>query len=246
MKNKLMYLIFAGVLGMASLLSAQDRALQLLIQGKKHFWEARFDQAGAALKEAIGIPNVRSEYLFESYLYLGFVLMRQNAPASDVNNAFEQAIKIDPKRQLDELVIPPDLTARFNAIRNQLVGCVYVISNPPEAKLVVVMEDSVIYTALTPTSVCDLLTKNYQFLVAKDGYEQQLRPLQLTAGKVDTVEVILATSAIAQKKGKGMMSWVARGGIVAAAGAVLYITVLDGGGGSEEATLPAPPQRPAR
>jgi hypothetical protein len=243
--KKIVCIVLAGVLGIASFTRAQDRALQQLIQGKKHFWEARFDQAGAALKEVIGVPDVKSEYLFEAYLYLGFVLTRQNAAASDVNNAFEQAIKIDPKRKLDELVIPPDLAARFNAARDQLVGCLYVSTEPPDAKLVVVMEDSVIYSASSPRLLCELLSKKYQILVTKDGYDQQFLPLELTGGKVDSLTVSLAGSTTAQKQKKGMLKWVARGGIVAAAGAVIYITVLDSGGTEEIPTLPGPPDRPS-
>lgn len=244
--NKSLCIVLGGMLVWTSMAAAQDRALQQLIVGKKHFWEARFDQAAAALREVIGIPNVKSEYLFEAYLYLGFVLMRQNAPASDVNNAFEQAIKIDPKRKLDELVIPPDLIARFNVVRDQLVGCLYFSTDPPDARLAVVMEDSVIYTTSSPALLCELITKNYQILVTKDGYEQQFLPLQLTAGKIDSVSVTLQAAATAQKKGKGMWGWVARGGIVAVAGAVIYSTVLQSKeeGGAE--TLPAPPARPQR
>lgn len=239
--NKYVCLILAGALGFSAPALAQDRALQQLIQGKKHFWEARFDDASEALKEVIGVPNVKLEYLFEAYLYLGFVLTRQNAPASDANEAFEQAIKLDPKRKLDELVIPPDLTSRFNSIRDQLVGCVYVSTDPPDAKLVIVIEDSVVYATSTPTLLCELLSKNYQMLVTKDGYEQQLLPLQLTGGKVDSLTVTLPVSMTAQKKGKGAWPWLVRGGLVAAAAGVVYITVLDSGGGEQSQTLPAPP-----
>ena len=244
-QNTLWCIILAGVLGMASLALGQDRALQQLIVGKKHFWEARFDEAATALKEVVGVPNVKSEYLFEAYLYLGFVLTRQQAPASDANEAFEQAIKIDPKRKLDELVIPPDLTTRFNEVRDRLVGCLHVSTDPPDAKLVVVMGDSVIYTASSPALLCELVTKNYEILVTKDGYDQVFQPLQLSAGKVDSVAVTLTTSATAHKKGKRIFPWLARGGIVAVAGAVIYTTVLQSKENGSDA-LPTPPSRPAR
>ncbi len=244
--TKILSCAFLGFLVFTSVTFGQDKALQQLIQGKKMFWEARFDQASSHLKEVIGIPGAKTEYLFEAYLYLGFVLMRQNAPGSEVNAAFEQAVKIDPKRRLDELVIPPDLTSRFDSVRNRLVGCLYIQSEPPDAKLVVLYEDSVIYNFTTPSVLCELLTKNYQILLTKDGYEQQFLPLQLTGGKMDTLSVTLHSTSTEQKKGgKRAWIWVARGGIVTTAAAVLYKTVLSGGGDNLE-NLPAPPSRPPR
>jgi hypothetical protein len=62
---------------------------------------------------------------------------------------------------------------------------------------------------------------------------------------MDTLSVTLHSSSTAEKKkGKRAWVWVARGGIVATAGLVLYKTVLSGGGNLEN--LPAPPSRPPR
>ncbi|NIR52393.1 hypothetical protein GWO43_27545, partial [candidate division KSB1 bacterium] len=195
-----------------------------------------------------GFPDAKTEYLFEAYLYMGFVLTRQNAPLYEVNAAFEQAVKMDPKRQLDELVIPPDLTEKFNAVRDQLVGCLYVTTEPIDANLMVVQNDSIVFNMATPTVLCELVNRNYQLLLTKEDYEEQFMPLNLTAGTTDTLFVTLKPSLSSSKQKKGKKSawgWVARGGIVAAAAAVLYKTVVEGGDENLE-ELPAPPDRPSQ
>jgi len=236
--------LFGALFTTATAGFGQDRALQHLIQGKKLFWEAKFDQALGALRQAVGVRDAKTEYLFEAYLYMGFVLTRQGAPNSDIDAAFEQAIKLDPSRELDEMLIPPDLTERFNAVRDELVGCLYVVTDPPDLNLVVVQNDSVLYRETAPATICDLVSRDYQLLFTKEGYEQQLIPLDLEAGIVDTLRVTLELSLQTDKGGTGLLGWLARGGVAVAAAAVIYKTVLEGGADSNLRELPAPPDRP--
>ncbi len=240
-------LICFGLLGCVLIITpawGQDTALQLLIQGKKAFWEAKFDQANTSLKKIIGIQDAKTEYLYEAYLYLGFVLTRQNASGLEVNAAFEQAIKLDPQRKLDELIIPPDLAERFNRVRDKLVGCLYIDSTPSDAEFVVVYEDSVLYNKFTPVLICELTKKNYQILITEEDFEEQYLPMHLTPGKVDTLFVTLKPSLVEKKKGKKLWAWVTRGGIVAAASLIIYKTVLSGKENVDN--LPGPPTRPSQ
>lgn len=235
--------LLGGIFTGANVAQAQDQALQNLIQGKKFFWEAKFDRALTALRQVTQIPDAKREYLFEAFLYTGFVLLRQDAPLAEANSVFRQAINLDPRRRLDEMVIPPDLSEPFYDVRNQMVGCMYVITEPEEVDIVGVMGDSVLFDETTPLLVCDLVTSNYQLLLSESGYEQEFIPLQLTAGKTDTVRVSLK-QGFAQKGGgggkKSGMKWLIRGGVVAAAGLVIYTTVS----GGESDALPGPPSHP--
>ncbi|MFQ5602194.1 MAG: hypothetical protein ACE5HS_02885 [bacterium] len=245
MRHKIWFGGLMGILIFNLQLWGQDKALPQLINGKKFFWEAKFDQSMQALKEVIGIQDAKTEYLFEAYLYMGFVLTRQNAASSEVDAAFEQAVKLDPKRKLDELVIPPDLSERFNRIRRQHVGCVYVTSDPEDIEFVVVQDDSVLYSEFTPILICELMNKKFQLLIIEEDYEEKYMPLTVSSGKVDTLYLSLTPAYTEKKSGKKMWTWFARGGILATAAAVLYKTVI-ASKGAEVETLPGPPVRPPR
>jgi hypothetical protein len=223
---------------------AQDGALQRLIQGKKYFWEAKFTRAATSLKSVVGIKGVKREHRYEAYLYLGFVLMRQNATSTEVNSAFEQAVKLNPKREVDTTVIPPDLATRFNRVRDNLVGCVYVTSDPPDVEFVVLHEDSILYNVTTPALLCELTNRTYELLVAEDGYEEQFMTLPFAAASLDSVEVTLVPEQSSGRGSKKMLTWFARGGIVATAAAVIYKTILQSKNEGNVENLPGPPARP--
>lgn len=223
---------------------AQDQALQKLIHGKKFFWEAKFNQALTSLKQVTEIKDAKREYLFEAYLYTGFVLLRQKAPGSEVESVFSQAIRLEPRRKLDEMVIPPDLIEPFYDARNKLVGCLYIVTEPEEVDIIGVKGDSVLFDETTPLQVCDLVDNDYQLLLSEEGYDQQFIPLKLNPGKTDTLHIAL-DRIYAQGGGKTGLKWALRGGILVAAGAVLYKTVIAGGDDAVE-DLPGPPARPDR
>ncbi|MFQ5823918.1 MAG: hypothetical protein ACE5JB_07680 [bacterium] len=242
--KKILYCIFISWLT-TSVSLGQDQALQNLIQGKKYFWEAKFEESMASLKAVLDISTTNKDYLFEAHLYMGFVLARQNANKKKINAAFEQAIKIDPKRRLDELVIPPDLSEMFNKVRNQLVGCIYVNTDPLGAEVMGVQGDSILFIETTPILLCELTTKEYQILIAKNGFEEHLMPFHVTSGGMDTLFVTLNPIIGKKSGGTKLWTWVARGGIVAsaAAAALLFKTVLVKDKNEIE-DLPSPPERP--
>jgi len=240
--RKILMFATALLLVTAATSQAQDEALQKLVHGKKFFWEAKFDEALKSLKEVLAVPEAKTEYLFEAYLYSGFVLLRQNASSTEVRDAFSKAITLDPRRQLDRMVIPPDLTEPFDEVKNELVGCLYITSKPEEVDLVGVKGDSILFDETTPLLICDLVSRSYQLLLTEDGYEQQFIPLELTPGKTDTLHVSL-NKTYASGGGKKGLKWIVRGGILAAAGAVLYKTVIDSGTRADN--LPVPPSHPA-
>jgi hypothetical protein len=221
----------------------QDQVQQKLIQGKNYFWEAKFEESMASLIEVAESNTTNKEYLFEAYLYMGFVLMRQDADSSAVSAAFAQAIEIDPKGKVDESVIPPDLAEKFNNVRNQMVGCIYVISEPLGSEIMGLQGENLIFVETTPALICDLVTKGFQILLTKQGFEEQVVSIRFRAGKVDTVLVTLDPVITKASGGKKLWPWVAGGGIVVSTAAILLKSLSKGGGnGIEE--LPGPPDRP--
>ena len=244
MKNIAKLILFINLFFLNQAFS-QDTALQDLIHGKKFFWEAKFDKAFTSLRNVTTITTARKDYLFEAYLYIGFVLIRQNAPLTEVRNVFKQAISIDPERDLDKSIIPPDLASPFNEIKQQMVGCLHIKSVPDKINVMGVAGDSILFESTTPFSICDLVTHDYELLFTTEGYEQKLMPLNLIPGNKDTLLVQLSSIYAKKTKRRGL-KWAIGGGVLATAGAIVYKTVLagdDDGGGVIEVILPAPPPR---
>ncbi|MCH7754966.1 hypothetical protein IH970_07565 [candidate division KSB1 bacterium] len=245
--KKLKLMIILGCFLITAPGLAQEEAIQKLNKGKRYFWEARFDQAIAYLKEVTEMPNVSNQVLFDAYLHLGFVLTRHHATEGEITSAFEEAVRANPRMELDETVIPPDLSERFNEVRNRLVGCLYVTSEHANVNIIAIKNGLVSYNKNTPTLICELVDESYQLIFTERGFEEQFYQLQLTAGTTDTLSVRLAQNILIGQSGGGKWKWLAGGGIVAGAAAVLYTTVLnksEGGDGSN--ALPVPPVRPNR
>ncbi len=225
----------------------QDEAVQKLNAGKRYFWEARFEQAIAYLKEVTEMENVSDRVLFDAYLHLGFVLTRHNATEGEISSAFEHAVRANPQMELDETVIPPDLSERFNEVRERLVGCLYITSDHENVNIVAVKNGRVLYNKNTPLLICELEDENYQLIFTERGFEEQFYQMQITAGTTDTLSVKLVQNILIGQSGGGKWKWLAGGGVLAGAAAVFYTTVLnkaEGGDGSN--ALPVPPDRPNR
>ena len=245
--KKLKFMVILGCFLITAPGLAQEEAIQKLNKGKRYFWEARFDQAIAYLKEVTEMPNVSNRVLFDAYLHLGFVLTRHNATEGEITSAFEQAVRANPRMELDETVIPPDLSERFNEVRNRLVGCLYITSEHPKVNMIAIKNGRVLYNKNTPTLICELVDESYQLIFTERGFEEQLYQLHLTAGATDTLSVKLAQNILIGQSGGGKWKWLAGGGIVAGAAAVLYTTVLNKGeGGDGSNALPVPPVHPNR
>lgn len=245
--KKLKLMIILGCFLITAPGLAQEEAIQKLNEGKKYFWEARFDQAIAYLIEVTEMPNVSNRVLFDAYLHLGFVLTRHHATEGEITSAFEEAVRANPRMELDETVIPPDLSERFNEVRNRLVGCLYITSEHANVNIIAIKNGLVSYNKNTPTLICELVDESYQLIFTERGFEEQLYQLHLTAGATDTLSVRLAQNILIGQSGGGKWKWLAGGGIVAGAAAVLYTTVLNKGeGGDGSNALPVPPVRPNR
>ncbi|MGH7450419.1 MAG: hypothetical protein ACRENG_03675 [bacterium] len=195
--------------------------------------------------------------MFESFLHLGILMVKLNAPQAEITSTFEQAIKIDPNKMPDEKILPPGPAEIFYRTRDRLVGCIFVASDSEGAEMRCVQADSIVFSATTPVLFCDLVANKSQIMVVKDGFEEYLTTVQPSPGRVDTLFVALkpislqkTPTSIAPKKSKRVLWWslVTAGATLAITSGVLYQTVFDNsekkGGIDELADLPKPPDRP--
>jgi hypothetical protein len=243
--KKMLRWLFVGCLTV-SVSWSQEQNLQTPAQEKKPFREAGTDSVQEAFKND----------LFESYVLLGVLMVKLNAPYAEIASAFEEAIKLYPNKKPDEKILPPESAEIFYRTRDRLVGCIFVASKPGGAEMRCVQADSAVFIATTPTLFCDLAAKP-QIVIAKEGFEEYLTTVQLSPGRVDTLFVELKPSispktptSTARKKSKGVLWWslVTAGAALAITSSVLYQTVFDDdkkkNGIEELEDLPKPPDRP--
>jgi len=221
---------------------AQNEAVQYLIHGKKFFWDAKFKQSIESLKKVTDSADIKKEYCFEAFVYTGFVLLRQNAPKTEVEAMFLEAIRVDPERLLDEKIIPPDLTEPFYAMRDKNVGSLRIFTEPPDAKISAVKGDSLLYEKNSPLKICDMIDRDYDLLITRAGYKEELLPLVLVAGQADTLALIM--QALDGKGGKtALKKWGVPGALVLGAGAVFLAVKSSMGDANDGQALPEPPGR---
>lgn len=201
---------------------AQTHASDLLKQGIEYFYVARFDEAVLTLRQAIKAGGLNKTEIFDAYVHIGFSLIRSNGQAMLIDQAFAQAIKIDPARNLNSLKVPPDLIQRFDEVRNKIVGGLVVIVRPPEASVMMLQPDyNIELVGISPATFKDLLIGEYNLLISKSRYQTALKTAMLKPGKVDTLYVILN-----EKPKPFYRQWWAWGsGLAIASAAVTYFAL---------------------
>lgn len=214
--------------------AAQTHGSDLLKQGIEYFYVARFDEAILTLRQAIKAGGLNKTELFDAYVHIGFSLIRSNGQGMLIDQAFAQAIKIDPARNLNSLKVPPDLIQRFDEVRGKIVGGLVVIVRPSEASVLMLQPDyNVELAGIAPAIFNDLLIGEYNLLISKSNYQTALKTTMLKPGKVDTMYVILN-----EKPKPFYRQWWAWGsGLAIASAAVTYFALA-----GKEAEPPASPK----
>jgi len=133
------------------------------------------------------------------------------------------------------------------ALRDLQVGCVFVTSEPLQAKIRGVQDDRLVFTEITPILLCDRAVKAYQIVFTQEGYKERRVSVKPKPGRVDTLGAILEP-IISQKRGSGkgwrwLWSGITAAGVVAVA--ALIFKPDDEKNENPTADLPNPPDRPA-
>lgn len=233
---------WAGVITLVTVLLpgrliSQDLPADQLKKGIDLFYVAKFDEAILTLRQALK-SGLNKDEMFDAYVHIGFSLVRSNEQKMLIDHAFAEAIKIDPVRTLNSLKIPPDLIQRFEEIKKQLVGNLYVVSNPPGASVMLLQpENDIEFIKNSPAMFSNLLVADYNLIVSRPKYQTFVQPWRVQAGTTDTVRVLLE-----QKSPPLYKRWWAWGGGLALAGAAITYIALAGAGDAD--TPPATKELP--
>lgn len=219
----------------------EEVAISKLRQGIDLFYMAKFESAVRFLREVLLEGTLSKSERFDAYVYIGFSLIRQNEAPELVDKSFIEALNADPQKSLNRFKIPPDLLARFELVKANTMGGIVLQSDPPDAAALLVNTDyDVELFEITPVVFDNLLVGEYDLLVAKNTFKQQVTSVVIRPGVVDTLLITLV------KKPKPIYKrWWTWGGGLAIATA-LAIATSGGGEGEppESSDLPPPPKRP--
>ncbi|MBN2011654.1 PEGA domain-containing protein [candidate division KSB1 bacterium] len=246
--KKRIYLTIANVL----LLSVMNLSNDGLAQGKQNsgvmegvqlFWKADFDKAIAELQNTITNNALSRDDIFSAYVYIGFSHARAGHSSELIENAFRKAVEINPTLKLDTGKIPPDLVKRFDGVRNEMIGSVYITSVPENATIIVYdSRNRVQYQGNTPQLVAPLLTGIYDIRLNKKGYLETPWTATVFPSTTDTIRVTLQQKHMPFYK--KWWTWTAAGGIALASA---YAILSEEDTASEQpgnTDLPVPPNRP--
>ena len=232
-------LLFCFILNSSSL--SQSITDNGVLNGANFFYEARFDESIEILQTLIEEQNITGENLFAANLYTAFGLIRKDAHPDTVRKYFVQAINVNPKIEVDNSRIPPDLYEQYLNVRLSILGALVIRSGPSSASILMYHQDSDrIIRHYTPIDLDDLIVGSYELVIAKDGYLPKTAMVELKPNQSDTLYITLEEKEVPLIK----KYWPWAGGFVVATSVILSRLFDRETEGPEEASLPAPPPRP--
>ncbi len=230
------------------LLSSLLATTQLFAQGTdiqwgvQLFWQAEFEQAIHVLERTIASDTLKTDEMFTGYLYLGFCHARSNHNDAVVDSLFKKAITVNPLLRLNAFKIPPDLLKRFNRIRENMIGAIWVETAPVATAAIYDSLKILQMTGTTPMHVKNLLLGTYQLHIEKAGYLSHNVPVRLHAGTTDTVRLRLIPIRQPAQRRKWWL-WTS-GGVVVATVTAFLLRRESPKSPPESTDLPMPPERP--
>jgi hypothetical protein len=223
-------------------LYSQEKLHPQLIDGINQFWNANFQEAVAILKKSIAQDKLSNEEKFSAYLYLGFSMLRSTGDVQATENFFQHAVKTNPALRPDSRKIPPDLMQQFAAVREKMIGSLYIATEPDSADIIVqCIETGDEFKAQSPFLFKELLTSQYSITLSKEHFLTNFETIQLTPMKTDSLLVPL--TPLPKPRLNKRWVWITGGSAIIASTAYLLLQAPDH---KQQTTtdLPVPPNRP--
>jgi hypothetical protein len=232
---------FILLLLLVARLFGQTPSNELVQKGLNAFYQAEFEQAQRIMKTALIDKTLSLSDRFDAHLYSAFSLIRQVGHPDSIRSHFVKAVSIDPSRELNTNLIPPDLYEQYVFVRQATMGGMLIDCKP--AQVIAICYDSRTGKSVsmsTPASFINLVAGEYQVVLSAPGYRDLQTRIQVHAGRTDSVSFQLSRLSRPWYK----TWWVWGGGGTCA----LLAWFVFHGKESEEARtdsdLPIPPQRP--
>lgn len=144
-------------------------------------------EAGGRLDE----PSRR--LLATALSYRAQVLFNQGAD-KEVNATLERLLAVDASHQLDASQVSPKLLDLFQKLRARSVGDVGLVLVPDDAEVLV--DGRPVADLTRPLG---LAAGRHELLIRRPGYAEQVRELEVEAGKVLTLEIALQRDSVVLK-----------------------------------------------
>jgi hypothetical protein len=229
------------VLLMAAISSSQEESGRMVRKGQEAFYQAEFEQAHAIMRQVLRDSAAAAHDRFDAHLFSAFSLIRQNADQDSIRSHFQQAVLIDPARELDANLIPPDLYDQYVLVRQAAMGGVTILSKPAQA--VAICYDPRAGKSIsmnTPAAFLNLYAGEYEIVLHALGHRDLQTMIKVLPGRTDSLFFQLS-----QLPKPWYKKWWAWGGGGACA-ALAFFALQDSGdkASAKGNELPLPPARP--
>jgi len=236
--KKLLWLLLmlAGTIGYG-----QSVKVDRVQKGVEAFYQAEFEAAQTIMRRALSDPTLPASDRFDAHLYYAFSLIRLNGQPDSIRSHLQQAVAIDPGRELNTHLIPPDLYEQYHFVRQANMGSLWIESDPSAAIAVCYDRRSGKSVSMnTPAAFLNLNAGEFDFLLHAPGHDDLQTVIQVHAGRTDTLFFQLGKLSKPWYR-----SWWALGG----GGASILLAWFifnreDDTGGKDHSELPLPPSRP--
>lgn len=207
------------------------------------FYQAEFETSGTLLRAALSSDSLSPADRFDAHLFLAFTIIRENGDPDSSRFHLEQAMALEPNRDLDSNLIPPDLYEQYVMVRQSSMGGLVILTQPADAVAILYDQRSGRSVSIkTPAHFVNLVKGEYDLLLHLEKYAKVQKILSVQSGRTDSLSFDL------QPMGK---SWYKRWYTWSGGGAALLLAwfVLNRDSGSDtpvqpETDLPVPPKRP--
>ena len=220
---------------------SQDANAELVRQGRNAFYQAEFEEAQGIMARVLSVPRLTTAERYEAHLYTAFSLIRLNGHPDSIRYHLARAMTIDPARELDANLIPPDLYEQYALVKASTMGGMRIHTHPVQA--VAIFHDRRTGKSIsmnTPAAFLNLAAGEYDLLLQAPGRQDVQTIIQVQPGRTDslTFELIRLT------KPWYKTWWAWSSGGACAVLAWLVFSDQDENGKAANNDLPMPPSRP--
>lgn len=210
----------------SSSVSAQINAEELVTKGVNAYYKAEFVTAIELLETAVQDKSLRKESAVKAHLYIGgsYYAIGDSEKA---DNAFKNAVRIDPDLKMHKVVFSPDLIQLVEDIIDTYVAILNVSTVPSAASVEIDNE----FIGLSPQGK-KIFEGKYAIKVSKNGFKDQERIVSMEGGETKEVRFTLESETavpvyreqqqVAKKGGSKKWLWIL-GGTLAAGGVATYL-----------------------
>lgn len=205
---------------------AQINSEDLVEKGIDAYYRPNFSTAIELLETAVQDTSLRKELAVKAHLYIGGSYYALG-DLEKAENAFKNAVQLDPEVKMHRVIFSPDLIAEVEKIIDRRVATIRVSTVPSGAN--VEIDDE--FIGLSPQDK-PVFEGRYRIKVSKNGYADQEKTVAMMGGEMREVPFTMQGKTVTpvyreqprvtEKGGSKKWLWIL-GGTLVAGGVATYL-----------------------